>query len=66
MSDSELVKGTSIVAIAGVFFDLWVSLFMADKPNEHVVRIVTSVFVVVLLYGLWLMYTGWKTDQNKN
>jgi hypothetical protein len=63
--DSALVKGTSVVAVTGVLFDLWVSLFMARyTPDEHVVRIVSLVFAVVLIYGLYMMYTGWKADQN--
>lgn len=61
--DSQLVKGTSIVAVFGVLFDLWVSLFMADRPNEKLVRVVTLIFVVGLLYGLWMMYAGWKQDS---
>jgi hypothetical protein len=65
MGDSTLVKGTSIVAVVGVLFDLWVSVFMAERPPEHLVRIVTAVFVVALVYGLFMMYAGWKADMNK-
>lgn len=63
VGDSQLVKGTSIVAVFGVLFDLWVSVFMADRPNEKLVRIVTLIFVIGLLYGLWMMYSGWQKDK---
>jgi 4-amino-4-deoxy-L-arabinose transferase-like glycosyltransferase len=63
MGDSKLGKGTAVVALSGVAFDLWVSLFMADPPPEHIVRVVTAVFVVILLYGLWLMWRGYQTDK---
>jgi flagellar biosynthesis protein FliQ len=65
--DSQLVKGTSIVAVTGVLFDLWVSLFMAKyTPNEKTVRIVSLIFAVILVWGLWMMYTGFKADNENN
>lgn len=61
---TTLTDGTAVVAATGVLFDLWVSIFMGITPNEHIVRIVTSIFVAALLYGLWLMYNGYKTDRS--
>lgn len=62
--DTSLGKGTALVAVSGVAFDLWVSLFMADPPPEHIVRIVTTIFVIILTYGLWEMFRGWQADRN--
>jgi len=64
MGDSQLVKGTTIVAVAGIAFDLWVSLFMVDRNIPlHVIRVLTAMFAVILLYGLYLIYKGWQADK---
>jgi hypothetical protein len=59
----SLINGTAMVAGIGVLFDLWVSLFMADRPDTKLTRIITLVFVVALLYSVFVMYEGWKAEQ---
>lgn len=59
----SLINGTAMVAGIGVLFDLWVSLFMADRPDTKLTRIITLVFVAALLYSVFVMYEGWKAEQ---
>jgi hypothetical protein len=61
----SLVNGTALVAGIGVLFDLWVSLFMADRPDTKLTRIITGIFVVGLIYSVWFMYEGWKQENSK-
>lgn len=60
-----LTLGTALVAGTGVLFDLWVSVFMVDGPNlpKFIIRIITAVFVIILLYGVSLMYIGWQDGR---
>ncbi|MGH3570864.1 MAG: hypothetical protein ACRDUW_03395 [Pseudonocardiaceae bacterium] len=60
----KLTKGTTIVVATGVMFDLWVSLWLVNKPDTHVTRLVTISIVTVLITGLAMMAIGYTEQKN--
>lgn len=58
---NTLTKGTAIVAGTGVLFDMWVSVWLvALQKDTTLTKTITFILMLVLFYGLWVMYQGWK------
>jgi hypothetical protein len=50
----------------GVLFDLWVSLWLVDRPDTKITRVITITIVCVLVLGLYIMFQGWLDQQNNS
>lgn len=60
-----LTKGTTLVVASGVVFDLWVSLWLTDKPDTKTTKTITISIVSVLIFGLGMMYFGWVEQKQE-
>jgi hypothetical protein len=58
-----LTKGTTLVVASGVIFDLWVSLWLTNKPDTQTTQLITISIVSVLIVGLAMMYVGWEQQK---
>jgi cytochrome bd-type quinol oxidase subunit 1 len=66
MAMDKLTYGTTIVVGTGVLFDLWVSLWLVDRPDTKITRVITITIVCVLVLGLYIMFQGWLDQQNNS